>query len=177
MQTTEHVWAALRQLPDPELPVLSIVDLGIVRSLEVRGRICELTISPTFVGCPALRSIRSAIEGAISELGLEPRVTISYADRGVWGLAPDAVEKLRQVGVALAEPGGCGRVGLVELRNAKLSCPYCGSRQSKLVNGFAATPCRAVRQCKNCEQPFEQLKLPARGEDPPGLESGNRRDP
>jgi ring-1,2-phenylacetyl-CoA epoxidase subunit PaaD len=178
VQTIDSVWAALKQLPDPELPVLSIVDLGIVRSIEIREQVCDITLSPTTVGCPAIRSIRCAVEEAVGLLGLEPRVTISYADRGDWALPPEAAEKLRQVGIALAAPGAQDRMGLVQLRIAQLACPYCGSRRNRLVNAFSATPCRAVRHCDDCQQPFEQFKLASlrSGQDRLPCDSGGKHE-
>jgi ring-1,2-phenylacetyl-CoA epoxidase subunit PaaD len=176
VQTTQSVWDALKQLPDPELPVLSIVELGIVRSVELRGLVCDVVISPTLVGCPALRTISQAVTTAIEQLGLEPRVTVSFARRD-WTLTHEAIEKLRQAGIALAESGGCRAPGLVQLRLARVACPYCGCPHTRLLNAFAATPCRAVRHCDGCQQPFEQFKLPLQRPSQPTLEPSSGRTP
>jgi ring-1,2-phenylacetyl-CoA epoxidase subunit PaaD len=157
--TAEAVWSALAELEDPEIPVISLVDLGVIRDVAVEGQRVRVEFTPTFLGCPALEVMRDRMTQAIEELGGEPDVEVVVDDS--WStdrITPEGREKLRGAGFAPPAPREAGVPKLVQLRSAVFRCPYCGSTETKLENIFGPTPCRSIRYCANCHQPFEQFK-------------------
>ena len=155
----EHVWAAFAEIPDPEIPVISIVDLGVVKDVRVHGDRVEVDFTPTFMGCPALEAMRSQMEDAIRALGAEPDLTVVLDDS--WStdrISAGGREKLRAAGFAPPAPRSAGTPTLVQLQSSAFRCPYCGSAETKLENVFGPTPCRSLRYCTGCRQPFEQFK-------------------
>ena len=172
MVTEERVWEALAEIPDPEIPPISIVDLGVVRSVsvepcpgtrsqdgaEVDSRV-RVEFTPTFLGCPALEVMRDQMAARIRELGAEPEVEVILDDS--WStdrITPEGREKLRESGFAPPAPHEAGGPQLVQLQSKAFKCPYCGSTETRLENIFGPTPCRSVRYCDSCRQPFEQFK-------------------
>jgi ring-1,2-phenylacetyl-CoA epoxidase subunit PaaD len=158
MVTVDEVWEALAEIPDPEIPVISIVDLGVVKGVEVENGAVRVDFTPTFMGCPALEVMQRAMEAKIEELGARPNVNVRLDD--TWStddITAEGREKLRAAGFAPPTPRPAGRVDLVQLQRG-FRCPYCGSMQTKLENLFGPTPCRSIRYCENCRQPFEQFK-------------------
>ena len=156
MVTAEQVWAALDEIPDPEIPVVSLVDLGVIRDVEVDGDRVRVELTPTFLGCPALDAMRRALELAIAGLGGEPDVEVVTGDAWTTDrITPVGREKLRLAG--LAPPAGTPP-SLVQLRSKAFRCPYCGLQETRLENIFGPTPCRSLRYCESCRQPFEQFK-------------------
>ena len=157
--TAEQVWDALAEIPDPEIPVLSLVDLGVVKEVHVHGAAVRVEFTPTFLGCPALDVMREAMAEKVRELGGEPEVKVVLDDS--WStdkITPQGREKLRASGFAPPAPRPAQPLQLVELQRNGFRCPYCGSMDTKLENLFGPTPCRSVRYCKACKQPFEQFK-------------------
>jgi ring-1,2-phenylacetyl-CoA epoxidase subunit PaaD len=156
--TEAEVWEALAEVPDPEIPVISVVDLGVVRKVRVdQGRV-HVEFTPTFLGCPALEVMRAQMAERIAELGAEPEVEVVLDDS--WStdrITPEGREKLRAAGFAPPTPRGEGPT-LVQLQSNGFRCPYCGSRDTALENIFGPTPCRSLRYCRSCKQPFEQFK-------------------
>jgi ring-1,2-phenylacetyl-CoA epoxidase subunit PaaD len=148
-----QVWEALEEIPDPEIPVVSLVDHGVLRSVDVRNGNVHIEFTPTFLGCPALEVMKRAMEEKIRELGAEPEVSVINDDS--WGtdkITAAGREKLRAAGFAPPAPR------LVQLQSQVHKCPYCGSSETKLENIFGPTPCRSLRYCESCRQPFEQFK-------------------
>lgn len=157
--TAAQVWDALAQIPDPEIPVVSLVDLGVVRDVAVVGPRVRVDFTPTFLGCPALEAMRDAMAEKVRELGGEPDVRVISDDS--WSsdkITPEGREKLRAAGLAPPAPREAAAPTLVQLQSAAFRCPYCGSKDTKLENIFGPTPCRSVRYCASCRQPFEQFK-------------------
>jgi ring-1,2-phenylacetyl-CoA epoxidase subunit PaaD len=155
----DDVWRALAEIPDPEIPVISIVDLGVVKDVRVAGERVEVDFTPTFMGCPALEAMRSQIEEAIRALGAEPEVHVVLDDS--WStdrISAEGREKLRAAGFAPPAPRSASPPTLVQLERGPFRCPWCGSTDTKLENLFGPTPCRSLRYCKACRQPFEQFK-------------------
>jgi ring-1,2-phenylacetyl-CoA epoxidase subunit PaaD len=156
--TEAQVWEALAGVPDPEIPVISVVDLGVVREVRVdQGRV-HVEFTPTFLGCPALEVMRDQMAARIAELGAEPEVEVVLDDS--WStdkITPEGREKLRAAGFAPPTPRGEAAT-LVQLQSNGFRCPYCGSRDTALENLFGPTPCRSLRYCRSCRQPFEQFK-------------------
>jgi ring-1,2-phenylacetyl-CoA epoxidase subunit PaaD len=159
MVTADRVWAALAEVPDPEIPVVSLVDLGVVRAVEVdEGRV-RVEFTPTFLGCPAVEVMRQRMEEAVRALGAEPQVDVVHDDS--WStdrITPAGREKLRGSGFAPPAPREAAGPTLVQLESRAFRCPYCGSTDTRLENIFGPTPCRSIRWCASCRQPFEQFK-------------------
>jgi ring-1,2-phenylacetyl-CoA epoxidase subunit PaaD len=159
MVTAETVWEALAEVEDPEIPVISIVDLGVVRDVRVEGRRVHVEFTPTFLGCPALEVMRMQMAQKIEELGAEPDVEVVQDDSWTTDrITPEGREKLRAAGFAPPALRRSGAPKLVQLQRALFRCPYCGSTETKLENIFGPTPCRSIRYCTSCRQPFEQFK-------------------
>jgi ring-1,2-phenylacetyl-CoA epoxidase subunit PaaD len=147
--TAEQVWAALDEIPDPEIPVVSLVDLGVIRSVEVSNGHVHVEFTPTFLGCPALEFMKRAIEDKV------PGAEVEVVQDDSWStdkITAEGREKLREAGFAPPAPR------LVQLQSHVHRCPYCGSTDTKLDNIFGPTPCRSLRYCNGCRQPFEQFK-------------------
>jgi ring-1,2-phenylacetyl-CoA epoxidase subunit PaaD len=156
--TEEQVWEALAEIPDPEIPVISIVDLGVVKSIEVTDGTVNVDFTPTFMGCPALDAMRLAMETRIAELGATADVHVRLDDS--WStdhITAEGREKLRAAGFAPPAPRAAEKLELVQLERG-FRCPYCGSTATRLENLFGPTPCRSIRYCDGCRQPFEQMK-------------------
>jgi ring-1,2-phenylacetyl-CoA epoxidase subunit PaaD len=159
MVTAERVWEALAEIPDPEIPVISLVELGVVRNVEVNGERVHVGFTPTFLGCPALEVMRDQMAEKVRELGAEPEIHVITDDS--WSterITPAGREKLRESGFAPPGPRSAGAPQLVQLQTGTFRCPYCGSTDTALENIFGPTPCRSVRYCESCRQPFEQFK-------------------
>ena len=159
MVTAERVWEALADVPDPEIPVISVVDLGVVRDVQVEDGRVRVEFTPTFLGCPALEQMRDVMAAKIAELGAEPEVDVVLDDS--WStdrITPQGREKLRAAGFAPPAPRTAGAPQLVQLQSRAFRCPYCGSSDTALENIFGPTPCRSLRYCRSCRQPFEQFK-------------------
>jgi ring-1,2-phenylacetyl-CoA epoxidase subunit PaaD len=159
MVTAEQVWDAFETIPDPEIPVISLVDLGVIRSVDVLDGQVRVEFTPTFLGCPALDVMKRALEESVSALGGEPDVHVIQDDS--WStdkITPAGREKLRAAGFAPPAPREASAPKLVQLQSKIFRCPYCGSTETKLENIFGPTPCRSLRYCESCRQPFEQFK-------------------
>jgi ring-1,2-phenylacetyl-CoA epoxidase subunit PaaD len=158
MVTVEEVWEALAEIPDPEIPVISLVDLGVVKDVTVEDGKVHVDFTPTFIGCPALDTMRLAMEEKIADLGAEPDIRVRLDDS--WStddINAAGREKLRSAGFAPPAPRTAGKLELVQLQRG-FRCPYCGSTNTRLENLFGPTSCRSIRYCDGCRQPFEQFK-------------------
>jgi ring-1,2-phenylacetyl-CoA epoxidase subunit PaaD len=152
------VLAALDDVADPEIPAVSIVELGMIGDVDVGPDSIRVELLPTFVGCPAIDMIRSAVADRLSGFGLDVRVDVSFATP--WSsdrISPSGREKLRGSGFAPPPPVRPGRV-LPMLDAAPVACPYCGSLRTTLESAFGPTLCRSIRHCADCRQPFESFK-------------------
>ena len=155
--TPEAIWRALEDVHDPEIPVLSVVDLGIIRSVGLAGETATVVMTPTFAGCPALGVMREAIEQRLRAAGavqVQVRVMLAPAWRSDW-ITPRGRERLKAFGLA-PPPRHAGDVAAA-LR-LPVACPYCDSEDTRLTNDFGPTLCRAIYVCQACRQPFEQFK-------------------
>jgi ring-1,2-phenylacetyl-CoA epoxidase subunit PaaD len=155
----QQIWEALEEIPDPEIPVVSLVDLGVIRSVDVQNGHVRIEFTPTFLGCPALEVMKRAMEEKVAGLGAEPEVEVVSDDS--WStdrITPAGREKLRAAGFAPPAPREASAPKLVQLQANVFRCPYCGSTKTKLENIFGPTPCRSLRYCESCRQPFEQFK-------------------
>jgi ring-1,2-phenylacetyl-CoA epoxidase subunit PaaD len=151
------IWRALDAVKDPEIPVVSLVELGIVRSVHVNNDRVAVTLTPTFSGCPALEAMREMVQEGLHALGIE-QVDVRFTLSPPWTtdcISERGREKLKSFGIAPPRPHG-GQIELVLLEEAE--CPYCGSKNTELRSIFGPTSCRMMYYCHNCQQPFEQFK-------------------
>ena len=157
----QAVWAALAEVPDPEIPVVSVVDLGIVRRVELDGDRLRVELLPTFVGCPALDVIRDSVAARLREMA--PTVEVDFTFAEPWTserITAEGRRKLRESGFAPPGPRAPEGKPLFETITTRpqATCPWCGSRETALENPFGPTLCRAIFWCNRCHQPFEQFK-------------------
>ncbi|MBA2273428.1 MAG: phenylacetate-CoA oxygenase subunit PaaJ [Actinobacteria bacterium] len=158
--TAEVVWAALQTVADPEIPAVSVVEMGMIFSAEGNAGRARVVVLPTFTGCPAIGVIEQDVRAAVSSIpGVEEvEVTVSFdppwtTDR----ITPEGREKLR--GFGLAPPTGEGPVLITEIGlPTEAVCPFCGSTDTNNQSVFGPTPCRAIYHCSSCKNPFEQFK-------------------
>lgn len=162
MITREQVFAALGDVMDPEVPVLSVVELGIVRDAVVSedGARVTVTITPTYSGCPAMHEIESDLRAALVAAGagaVDVKTVLAPAWTTEW-MGAAAREKLRAYGIA--PPGRAEADGLITLthRRSPVVCPFCGSANTRLQSGFGSTACKAIHVCGECRQPFDEFK-------------------
>ena len=151
-----EVWSWLGQIPDPEIPAISITDLGIVRDVRwnADGETLQVTITPTYSGCPATEMIARDITRSLRDHGVRKvqlRTQLSPAWTTDW-ISEHAKERLRQFGIASpANP-------LVQIEAAQPACPRCGSRETQVVSRYGSTPCKALYKCRACLEPFDVFK-------------------
>lgn len=162
---TRRVWNELAAIPDPEIPAISLVDLGVIGSVAVDDERVRIELLPTFVGCPAIEVMRSDVTERIGALHVADRVEVEISFDPPWTserISPDGRERLRRSGFAPPNLGPsipAQAAGLDELAVLSIAeCPYCGSRNTVLENPFGPTLCRAIYHCADCRQPFEQMK-------------------
>jgi ring-1,2-phenylacetyl-CoA epoxidase subunit PaaD len=157
MVTVERVWEALGEIPDPEIPAVSLVDLGVVRAVTLEGAKVRVEFTPTFLGCPAVEVMREQMASRINELGAEAEIAIAPEGWSSARITPEGRRKLEASGFAPPAPGPAPTT-LLQLHEIVSRCPYCGSEDTRLENLFGPTPCRSIRYCASCRQPFEQFK-------------------
>jgi len=153
----DDIWRALDQVKDPEIPPVSLVEMGIVRDVAIANDTVTVVMTPTFSGCPALSTMRHDIESALHALGFA-RVRVEIQLSPAWSsdwITPAAREKLRQFGLAPPRVHG-GDINVMLMDEAV--CPYCNSHNTVVKNTFGPTLCRAIYFCNDCKQPFEQFK-------------------
>jgi ring-1,2-phenylacetyl-CoA epoxidase subunit PaaD len=158
--TRDQALAVLGEVMDPEVPVLSVVELGIVRAVEVNDDRVTVTLTPTYSGCPAMRAIEQDIEQALLAHGaVQVEVRISYSPAWTTDWIPaQAREKLRAYGIAPPGPANHDAFVSIGRRRAAVRCPYCGSLTTELRSEFGSTACKAIHICHSCQQPFEEFK-------------------
>ena len=150
-------------VPDPELPMVTVADLGILRSITIGNGSLVVTITPTYSGCPALTEIARDLHGRLTEAGLGP-VTVQTALAPAWTtdwITEEGRSKLAAAGVAPPGPAPHGPVPLTLSpgpRRDEVHCPLCGSPDTELTAAFSGTACKALRRCLSCGEPFEQVK-------------------
>lgn len=158
--TRDQLFEILDSVKDPEVPVISIVELGIVRDVRSDADGVTVTITPTYSGCPAMRVIEDDIRTALSWSGVQ-QVRIETVHAPAWTtdwIGPAAREKLRAFGIAPPVPVEQGGLVTLTRRRAPAPCPYCGSRDTELKSEFGSTACKAIHVCHACRQPFDEFK-------------------
>ncbi|HZQ52100.1 MAG TPA: 1,2-phenylacetyl-CoA epoxidase subunit PaaD [Bryobacteraceae bacterium] len=148
--SAEEVWGWLNDIADPEIPVLSIVDLGIVRDVRWRDEELVVTVTPTYCGCPAMDVIVNDIRESLRRHGID-RVKIETRLSPAWTtdwLTEEAKSRLRNYSIAPPQ----------RLVSVAIPCPHCGSANTELVSRFGSTPCKALCKCRACLEPFDAFK-------------------
>ena len=158
----QAAWAALAGVPDPEVPVLSVCDLGIVREVVSDEAGTRVVLTPTYSGCPATEVIADSVRSALEHAGLGP-VTVSQRLAPAWTTDWISAEGLRRLhDYGIAPPGaacaGEPTVHTIRLRLRALACPRCGSLQTERLSAFGSTACKALHRCLDCREPFEHFK-------------------
>ena len=154
--TVEQIWNWLAEVPDPEVPVVSVVDLGIVRDVAWDGDELQVTVTPTYSGCPATSVISLDIQAALRRHGVarfHVRQRLSPAWTTDW-ISAAGRDKLRDYGIA--PPVGAACAGALAPR--EVACPRCGSAATERVSQFGSTPCKAAYRCTECLEPFDYFK-------------------
>lgn len=160
MVSTDEVWRLLEEIPDPEIPVISIVDLGIAREVNVSDAGVEVCITPTYSGCPAMHAIEKDIVRKLTEEGLE-NVSVRLVYSPVWTtdwITEAAKERLRQYGIAPPEKRSSDKAMLMGRTPRVVACPRCGAKETTLVSEFGSTACKALYRCTSCKEPFDHFK-------------------
>jgi len=154
----EKVYEWLSTVTDPEVPVLSILDLGIVRDVEINGDLVKIFITPTYSGCPAMDVISIGIRMALMSRGIR-KVDIELQLSPAWTtdwMTEEGKQKLKAYGIAPPNRKAYQPLGLFE--EDKVSCPRCGSEKTEMVSQFGPTSCKALYKCLSCKEPFEHFK-------------------
>lgn len=154
----DRVWAVLDEVADPEIPVISVVELGIVREVRQAPAGLEVVITPTYTGCPATRQIEHDIRRALDEAGFA-HAKLTTALSPPWTtewISEAGRRKLRDFGIAPPE-GRAGKRALFEAGPA-VACPHCGSTQTEMISEFGSTPCKSLMRCRDCREPFDYFK-------------------
>ena len=162
--TVEQVWSWLGEVADPEIPVISVVDLGIVRDVAFEDGECVVTITPTYSGCPAMQVIADSVREALQAHGLDKLRIVSrlspawttdwMSDAGKaalkgYGIAPPVQQAIDISGL---------HAGIRRRAAPQVNCPHCGSPHTQLTSEFGSTPCKALYKCLDCREPFDYFK-------------------
>ncbi|RME18114.1 MAG: phenylacetate-CoA oxygenase subunit PaaJ [Bacteroidetes bacterium] len=153
----EQILSVLNTIPDPEIPVVSIVELGMVKDVLIQNNDIRVQIMPTYTACPATRQIQSDIEKKLKENNISAKVEIVYSPAWTTDrISPQALEKLNAYGIAPPQ----NRISLIELQSGeyKITCPRCGSTDTVLVSPYGSTPCKALMKCHSCKETFDYFK-------------------
>jgi len=161
MVAVAEVLNLLREVKDPEVPVISVVDLGIVRDVEVDGTAVRVDITPTYSGCPAMRVIEDQVRARLEDHGFETvevRTVLSPAWTTDW-ISEEGRRALREYGIAPPGPAPADDQPLpLGPTVRRVDCPFCGSGETELRSKFGATACKSLHYCNACHQPFEHFK-------------------
>lgn len=155
--TSKQVWQILEEVKDPEIPVVSVVEMGMIRQVSLDEDQVFVRMAPTFAGCPALQVMRSEIEARLQQAGAN-QVQVQLIFSPPWStdwITTQARKKLKAFGLAPPPQHGGDFERLLQ---EAATCPYCDSQNTQLKNDFGPTLCRAIYVCQDCKQPFEQFK-------------------
>jgi ring-1,2-phenylacetyl-CoA epoxidase subunit PaaD len=156
MVTEEEIWDLLEQISDPEIPVLTIIDLGVVRTIEFENKKAIITITPTYSGCPAMQVIEDDIKALLKPIiEVEIKYTLSPAWSTDW-ISESGRIKLKEYGIAPPEHEIDKSVLFAE--PTKVTCPRCNTKNTRMVSQFGSTACKAQYQCNECQEPFDYFK-------------------
>lgn len=158
--TQEYIYKVLSEIPDPEIPVISITDLGVIREVTITGDTSiELNITPTYSGCPAMKQIDADVRKKLGEQGFtDIKINTVYSPPWTTDWINDAAkERLREYGIAPPEHSTQDKSWLTG-KEKTISCPRCKTTHTKLISQFGSTACKALYQCQDCLEPFDYFK-------------------
>jgi len=153
----ETLWQALAEIPDPEMPIVNLVELGIIREVSLNGAFASITITPTFSACPAYKVMKELIVEKVEEQGAQ-EVEVIQSNDPPWTsdwITADARAKLKSIGLT---PPSLHQGNISQVLLEPVECPHCNSDNTSLRNSFGTTPCRMIYTCNNCSEPFEFFK-------------------
>lgn len=159
MNTKEQIWDYLQEVNDPEIPVLSVLDLGIVRNVEINAKGTLVTITPTYTGCPATHVIEEDIRSKLKEKGVadfEIKTILSPAWTTDW-ISDEGRRKLKEYGIAPPETSSSDK-SMLSGHPKVVQCPHCHSAHTEMKSFFGSTPCKSLYVCKDCKEPFDYFK-------------------
>lgn len=151
---TDRLYQLLGTVTDPEIPVLTLADLGVIRDVSCNSGSVEITITPTYAGCPAMQAMRADIESTLAKAGFRD-VTVRQCLSPAWTtdwMSEDGRQKLRRYGIAPPAKTSCGKT----IEN--IACPRCSSEDVNKISEFGSTACKALYQCRDCLEPFDYFK-------------------
>lgn len=160
MFNANEIKSWLEELPDPEIPVISIVELGIIRSIDVNDSSVLVSITPTYSGCPAMKQIEDDIVSTLKQRGI-PNVEVKMVYSPAWTtdwISDAAKEKLNKYGIAPPEHSSIDKRVLMGLEERVVKCPQCHSSNTEMISQFGSTACKALYRCKDCAEPFDYFK-------------------
>ena len=158
--STQEIWKILETVTDPEVPVLSVIDLGIVRNVEINADDIIITVTPTYSGCPATEVINMFIKLALIENGyknVQVKTVLSPAWTTEW-MTETGKEKLKAYGIAPPKPMQVVCTPAHFQEEEAIECPHCNSYHTRLISRFGSTACKALYQCEDCKEPFDYFK-------------------
>ena len=149
----------LDAVPDPEIPVISLVDLGIVRDIAWEDQICVVTITPTYSGCPAMYEMETSIVQTLESQGVQAKVKTSLSPAWTtdW-ISEKGREALKNYGIAPPKEKAIDVSGLLRRTELNVDCPQCNSLNTRVISQFGSTPCKALYRCMQCGEPFDYFK-------------------
>lgn len=156
----KDIWEFLSEVPDPEIPVISVIELGVVRKIDVTDAKTTITITPTYTGCPAMQAFEADIISKLNEKGID-NVIVKTVNSPAWTtdwINDVAREKLRKYGIAPPIRGTQDKGVLFSSDKKIVHCPKCNSNNTTLKSQFGSTACKALYQCKDCLEPFDYFK-------------------
>lgn len=159
LYSNEQVMGFLHEIPDPEIPVIDIVELGVIREISAINDSIEVTITPTYSGCPAMKQMEDDIKKKLSEKGYK-EVKIKTIYNPAWTtdwITEEAKEKLNKYGIAPPEHSSIDKAVLLG-KERIVKCPRCASKDTKIISQFGSTACKALYQCNDCLEPFDYFK-------------------
>ena len=157
--TSEEVWKLLNTIPDPEIPVISIVELGVVRDVTIQGSEVEIIITPTYTGCPATNFFEKDITTELTQAGFQ-NIKITHQYTPAWTtdlISEETREKLRQYGIAPPVGKSTDKNFLLG-KEPVIACPQCQSKNTKMISQFGSTACKSLFQCNDCLETFDYFK-------------------
>ena len=160
MSTKDKIWKLLEEIPDPEIPVLTIHDLGVVRKIDEINNEIIVTITPTYSGCPAMNQFEADIVTTLNKQGYD-KVSIVTTYDPPWTtdwLSEEAKKKLQDYGIAPPEQKTTDKNALLVDDRKSVTCPQCKSTNSKMISQFGSTACKSLYQCNDCMEPFDYFK-------------------
>jgi ring-1,2-phenylacetyl-CoA epoxidase subunit PaaD len=159
MTDKQHILSVLNEIPDPEIPVISIVELGVIRDVAIDDRNIEVTITPTYSGCPAMKQMEDDVRARLKEEGFK-NINIKTTYTPAWTtdwLTQEARKKLQDYGIAPPEESTTDK-SFLSNKPKHVMCPRCKSRNTVMVSQFGSTACKALYKCKDCLEAFDYFK-------------------